>query len=263
MTTRTRRAAGLALALWALLAGSGHAQAPPPADTDEQRIADLVTANHILADQGVLDGFGHISVRSVKNPKHFFLARSVAPALVTRADILEFDEDSQPVVAGGPAPYSERFIHGEILRARPDVQSVVHGHTSSVLPFTVTLAPLKALIHVAYFLGTEPTPVFDIRSVEGSDNRMLITSGKTAAALARKMGKRSVVLMRGHGLAVVGASIREAVFFSVYTQVNAQIEAEALKLGPLQFMNSFEVQRTETIGLTRQWDLWAAAAAAP
>jgi ribulose-5-phosphate 4-epimerase/fuculose-1-phosphate aldolase len=260
--TRTR-IAGFALALWAVMAGAAFAAtAPSPvADTDEQRIADLVVANHILAAQGVLDGFGHISVRSAANPEHFFLARSVAPALVTRADILEFDKDSQPVVPGGPAPYSERFIHGEIFRARPDVQSVVHGHTPSVLPFTVTHAPLKALIHVASFLGTEAAPVFDIRDAEGEDNLMLVTSGKTAAVLAKALGKRSVVLMRGHGMAVAGASIRQAVFFSVYTQANAQVETEALKLGPPVFMNRFEVQRTETIGRTRQWELWATSAA--
>jgi ribulose-5-phosphate 4-epimerase/fuculose-1-phosphate aldolase len=230
------------------------------ADTDEQRIADLVIANHILASLNVLDGFGHVSVRSVRNPKHFFMARSVAPAQVTRDDILEFDENSQPIDALGRELYSERFIHGEVLRARPDVQSVVHSHSTAVLPFTVSNAPFKALIHVAYFLGVDPAPIFDIRVAEGEDNRMLVATGPTGAVLARTLGNRAVVLMRGHGMTVVGPSIRDAVFRAVYAQVNAQVELEALRLGPPVFMNEFEVMRTERI--TRQWDMWAAKASA-
>jgi ribulose-5-phosphate 4-epimerase/fuculose-1-phosphate aldolase len=230
------------------------------ADSDEQRIADLVIANHILASLNVLDGFGHVSIRSVRNPKHFFMARSVAPAQVTQDDILEFDENSQPIDGRGRELYSERFIHGEVLRARPDVQSVVHSHSTAVLPFTVSKAPFKALIHVAYFLGVDPAPIFDIRAAEGEDNRMLVATGPTGAALAKSLGDRNVVLMRGHGMTVVGPSIRDAVFRSVYTQVNAQVELEALRLGPPVFMNKFEVMRTERI--TRQWDMWAAKAAA-
>jgi ribulose-5-phosphate 4-epimerase/fuculose-1-phosphate aldolase len=254
---------GAGLAALVLLAGSdpaARAQAPPAADTDEQRIADLVLANHILADQGVLDGFGHISVRSVRNPRHFFMARSVAPALVARDDILEFDENSAPIDQRGRELYSERFIHGEILRSRPEVQSVVHSHSPAVLPFSVTGAPLKALIHVAYFLGTQPAPVFEIRDADGEDNAMLVNTARSGAALARSLGDRRVVLLRGHGMAVAGGSIREAVFEAIYTQVNAQIELEALKLGAPKFLNRFEVMRTERIG--RQWELWAAHAEA-
>ena len=258
MIPKTRIAA-LAAALLALMARPAPAQAPTPPDTDVQRIAELVVANHILADQGVLDGFGHISVRSVKNPKHFFMARSRAPALVTRDDILEFDENSAPVDQRGRELYSERFIHGEIFRARPDVQSVVHSHSPAVLPFSLTNAPLKALIHVAYFLGTEPAPVFEIRDAEGDDNRMLVSNARSGAALAKTLGTRAVALMRGHGMAVAAAGgIREAVFFAVYTQANARIEAETMRLGTPVFMNRFEVTRTERI--SRQWELWARAA---
>jgi ribulose-5-phosphate 4-epimerase/fuculose-1-phosphate aldolase len=242
------------------VAAQAPAPAPAVADTDKQRIADLVVANHILADQGVLDGFGHVSVRSVKNPKHFFMARSLAPALVTQADILEFDENSAPIDQRGRELYSERFIHGEILRARPEVQSVVHSHAAAVLPFSVTKAPLKALIHVAYFLGTEPAPVFDIRDADGADNRMLVNTARSGAALAHTLGGRSVALLRGHGMAVAGTSIREAVFEAIYTQVNARIELEALKLGTPEFLNRFEVTRTERI--SRQWEEWAAHAEA-
>ena len=234
-------------------------QAVAPADTDEQRIQDLVTANHIIADQGVVDGFGHISVRSIKNPSHFFLSKSKAPALITREDIMEFDENSEPVDAHGRKPYLERFIHGEIYRLRPDVQSVVHSHSPAVIPFGVTTVPLRPIMHMAGFLA-QTTPVFEIRNVAGDDNGILIKNRLLGAALARSLGDSSVVLMRGHGSAVVGPSIKDAVFRAVYTQVNAQIEAEALKLGPPVFLNSMEAAKVDAANrsnVTRDWDLWA------
>ena len=240
--------------------GQAQAQAPAAAPaanmlpaTDEARIAEVVTANHILADQGVLDGFGHVSVRSARNPKHYFMARSLAPSLVTKDDIVEY---GAPVTdLRGREQYSERFIHGEIYRSHPDVQSVVHAHTAAVLPFTVTTTPLKALIHVAYFLGTEPAPVFEIRNADGDDNRMLVNNIKTGAALAKVLGDRRVVLMRGHGMTVVGGSIREAVFEAIYTKANAEIETVALRMGDPVFLNRFEVTRTERI--SRQWEEWS------
>ena len=234
-------------------------QAVALADTDEQRIQDLIIANHIIADQGVVDGFGHISVRSIKNPSHFFLSKSKAPALITREDIMEFDENSEPVDARGRKPYLERFIHGEIYRARPDVQSVVHSHSPAVIPFGVTTVPLRPIMHMAGFLA-QTTPVFEIRNVAGDDNGILIENRLLGAALARSLGDSSVVLMRGHGSAVVGPSIKDAVFRAVYTQVNAQIEAEALKLGPPVFLNSMEAAKVDAANrsnVTRAWDIWA------
>ena len=228
--------------------------------TDAERIAELVVANHILADKGVVDGFGHISVRSASNPRHYFMARSVAPALVTREDILEFDEESQAIDARGRALYGERFIHGEIYRARPDVHSVVHSHSSEVLPFTVTRAPLKALIHVAAFLGTEPAPVFDLRDSEGAQNLMLVHDRKAGGDLARTLGRRSVVLLRGHGMAVAAPTIRDAVLRAIYTRVNAQVEMDAMRIGVPEFMNAFEVSRVDPA--ERQWQQWAADAEA-
>jgi HCOMODA/2-hydroxy-3-carboxy-muconic semialdehyde decarboxylase len=227
------------------------------ADTDETRIADLITANHILANEQVLDGFGHISVRSVTNPKHFYMARSRAPGLVGRADILEFDERSQPVVAQPPKMYGERFIHGEILAARADVNAVVHSHSPDVLPYTVTDAPFKALIHMAAFLGSTPAPVFEIREVLGEENQMLVTENRTGAALASRLGDRAVVLMRGHGMSVVGATVKEAVLRAIYTQLNARIETTSLGLGTPNFLNGFEVKRTDPVD--RPWEMWAAA----
>jgi ribulose-5-phosphate 4-epimerase/fuculose-1-phosphate aldolase len=222
--------------------------------TDAERIAELVSANHILANQGVVDGFGHISVRSAANPRHYFMARSLAPALVTRDDILEFDENSNPVNARGPQPYGERFIHGEIYRARPDVNSVAHSHSSEVLPFTVTKTPLKALIHVAAFLGAEAAPVFDLRNSEGPENLMLISNVKSGADLAKTLGNRSVVLMRGHGMAVAAPTTRDAVLRAIYTRVNAQVQMEAMKMGEPVFMSQFEATRVDPIA--RQWPLW-------
>jgi ribulose-5-phosphate 4-epimerase/fuculose-1-phosphate aldolase len=227
-------------------------------DTDESRIADLVIANHILANERVLDGFGHVSVRSASNPRHFFMARSRAPELVSRDDIFEFDERSEPVVPGAPKMYGERFIHGEILAARPDVNAVVHSHSTDVLPYTVTKAPFKALIHMAAFLGSSPAPIFEIRDVDGDENAMLVTENRTGAALASTLGDRAVVLMRGHGMSVVAQDVKHVVLRAIYAQLNARIETVALNMGEPTFMNAFEVKRTDPVD--RPWEAWAAKA---
>jgi ribulose-5-phosphate 4-epimerase/fuculose-1-phosphate aldolase len=258
-----RQALALAFLCAALgLSGQGRAQPAPaaqaavPADTDEQRIGDLIDANHILANEGVLDGFGHVSVRSVKNPRHYFMARSRGPGLVTRGDIMEFDENSEPVDQQGRAMYSERFIHGEIFRARPDVVAVVHSHSPEVMPFTVTKAPFQALAHISGFLGTTPVPVFEIRDVLGAENQMLVRDSKTGAAVAKTLGQRSVVLMRGHGMAVVAPSVRMVTLRAIYTQLNARIEAEALRMGTPTFLNATEASRIDPTD--RPWEVWLA-----
>ena len=245
-------------------AAAPQAASPQPVDSDEQRIQDLIIANHIIADQGVVDGFGHISVRSFSNPSHFFLSRSKAPALITREDIMEFDENSEPVDAHGRKPYLERFIHGEIYRARPDVQSVVHSHSPAVIPFGATNVPLRPIMHMAGFLS-QTTPVFEIRDFAGDDDGILVSNRMLGAALAKTLGDSPVVLMRGHGDAVVGPSIRIAVFRAIYTQVDAQIESEALKLGQPVFLNAKEaanVDESNRQQVGRAWDIWAAHAAA-
>lgn len=254
---------GASLGAMACTAAGAWAQSPAaipadefPPDSEEQRIADLVIANHILADHNVLDSYGHVTVRSFKNPKHFLMSGNRAPALVTADDIMEFDENSLAVDQRGRRVYNERFIHGEIFRVRPDVVAVVHGHAPEVLPFTVTDGvPLKALIHMAHFIGSEPVPVFDLETVEGANNNMLVLNPKSGAALAKTLGDRNVVLMRGHGMTVVGPNVRRATYNAVYTQVNARVELEALKLGQPKFMNKFEVQRVGQIN--RAWDAWA------
>ena len=233
--------------------------------TDEERIDDLVTANHILFQQGVVDGFGHVSVRSIAKPAHFFMSWNKAPALVTKDDMLEFDQDSTPLNANGRFPYGERFIHGEIYRARPDVQAVVHSHSPAVVPFGVTGVALRPIMHLAGFLP-QYVPVFDIRNVSGDNNRITVNTIEEGAALAKVLGDSSVALMRGHGDAVVGASVKHAVYRAIYTQVNAQIQLQALPLGQITYLNPLESANVDVSnekgGGHKAWDIWRAEAMA-
>jgi ribulose-5-phosphate 4-epimerase/fuculose-1-phosphate aldolase len=218
---------------------------------------DLVVANQILFDQGVLDGFGHISVRHDRDPAKYVMARHLAPGLVTEADLLEFNLDSEPVVDIGKRYYSERFIHGEIYRTRPDVMSVVHTHASSLIPFGVTKAKLRAIYHMSGFIGVE-TPVFEIREADGETD-MLISSPLRAKALSVSLGARPMVLMRGHGATVVGASIRQSVYRAVYAMMNAQLQSEALKLGEVNFLTETEAMKaaeSNNRSLDRPWEMW-------
>ena len=251
------------------------AAAPPPApaapriaDTDEQRIADLVEANHILANERVLDGLGHISVRSVARPGHYFMVRSMAPTAATRADIVEFDENGKGIDDRGRAVYAERFIHGEIYRARPDVQAIVHSHAAAVLPFTITGAPFAPAIHMASFIGVDPAPTFDIRDVYGADNRLLIANAESGAALAKTLGNRNILLIRGHGFVVVtgpeGQPVRWVAARTFFTQQNAEVLAQGLLLGKPKFLNRFEVNFVPGV-LAPWWEQYSirAAGAAP
>ena len=261
MTTIGRRIfCGCGCAYVALLPGLAHAQAGPVSAgaADPALVEDLVAANRILFDQGVVDGFGHVSVRHDKDPNRFLLSRSMAPGLVTAADIMEFDLDGVAVDAGGRAVYLERFIHGEIYRLRPDVRSVVHSHSPAVIPFGVSHVALKPLYHMSGFLGAG-APVFEIREAGGPATDMLIRTRELGHALAAALGDRPVILMRGHGSTVVGPSIRNAVFRAVYTEVNARLENEALRLGDVVFLNEQEAAKameTSASQVNRPWELW-------
>jgi|SRR5579859_667858 len=228
-------------------------------------LGDLVAANRILYRQGVVDGFGHVSARHPDRPDRFLLARSMAPGQVTRTDILEFHLDGTPVDPEGPKPYLERFIHGEIYRARADVMAVVHSHSPSVVPFgVVPSVPLRPICHMSGFIG-EAAPVFEIREAAGPASDMLIRTPGLGAALADKLGPASVVLMRGHGSTVVGGTIRQAVFRAVYTEVNARLQAEALRLGPPVFLTGEEAAAASATNdgqIDRAWNLWRAEAEA-
>ena len=231
-----------------------------PQRQDAERITDLVVANHILADQGVVDGFGHVSVRAASNPQHYFISRSRAPSLVMAADIMEYDLDDNPIDARGRSSYLERFIHSEIYRARPDVQSVVHSHSPAVIPFSVSDVPLRPVYHMAGFL-LRAVPVFEIRAAGGDETDMLVRNRLLGAALATTLGSGTVALMRGHGNVVVGQSVRTAVLHAIYTDVNARLQATALQLrGQVTYLNEVEAARIGELNdqqVDRAWDLWS------
>jgi ribulose-5-phosphate 4-epimerase/fuculose-1-phosphate aldolase len=236
-------------------AAAQSAGAPDPALVD-----DLVAANRILYDQGVVDGFGHVSVRHDRDANRFLLARSMAPGLVTKDDILEFDLDGNAVDAKGRTLYLERFIHSEIYKAHPEVKAIVHSHSPSVIPFGVTAVGLKPIYHMSAFLGSG-APVFEIREAGGDATDMLIRTPTLGAALARSLGGAAVVLMRGHGDVVVADSLKLVVFRAIYTEINAKLEGEAVRLGQgkITFLNDKEAAAataTNNQVIGRAWELW-------
>jgi len=242
-----------ALAVAAFPVGAFAAEPADPALLD-----DVVTANHILYDQGVVDGFGHLSARHDKDPTRYLLSRSMAPALVTTADIMEFDLDSHPIDARGRVPYLERFIHGEIYRVRPDVMAIVHSHSPAVLPFADTNVKLRPMNHIAGFLGDGP-PVFEIRTAAGPESDMLIRNNAIGQALAKTLGLGSVALMRGHGSVAAAQSVKHVVFRAIYTEVNARTEIQALAIGKPVFLNDKEAaaaMKTNDSLVDRPWALW-------
>jgi ribulose-5-phosphate 4-epimerase/fuculose-1-phosphate aldolase len=227
---------------------------------DPRLIDDLVAANRILSDQGVVDGFGHVSARHTADATHFLLARSMAPGLVTADDIMEFDLDGDAIDPRGRTLYVERFIHSEIYKIHPEIKAIVHSHSPSIIPFGVTNVPLRPIYHMSSFLGAG-VPIFEIREAGGPATDMLIRNPELGAALARRIGTSAVVLMRGHGDVVVGASVQQVVFRAIYTEVNAKLQAEALRLGQgeVNFLNAEEAAKatmTNNAVLGRPWELW-------
>jgi ribulose-5-phosphate 4-epimerase/fuculose-1-phosphate aldolase len=225
---------------------------------DPALIDDLVAANRILFDQGVVDGFGHVSARHDRHPDRFLLARSMAPGLVTAADIMCFGRDGEALDGDDRAVYLERFIHSEIYRARPDVGAIVHSHSPSVIPFGIVRdAPLRPVFHMAAFLPPA-APVFEIRTVEPASD-LLIRTPKLGAALAAALGGDAIVLMRGHGATAVGDTVRQAVFRAVYAETNARLQALAMQLGRVTYLSAAEAETAAaSVGgqLARAWDLW-------
>ncbi len=238
--------------------------AAPSVAPDAGLIADLVAANHILYDQGVVDAFGHVSARHDKRPDHFLLARNMAPGSVAAADIVEFDLNGNPVDAAGRKVYLERFIHGELYRARPDVMAVVHSHSHNVVPLSVVKnTPLRAVFHMAGFIG-EAAPVFEIREAGGAATDLLISDNALGRALAEKFTDSDIALMRGHGSTVVAGSVPLAVYRAVYAELNARYQLQASGLGDVTYLTAEEgracVARIEG-QVQRPWDLWKAEAA--
>ncbi|MDX3905345.1 MAG: class II aldolase/adducin family protein [Pigmentiphaga sp.] len=228
-------------------------------------IDDLVVANRVLAKYNVLDGFGHVSVRHPDRPEHFLLSRSLAPELVTAADIMEFDADSNPVGGDTRTPYLERYIHGEIYRARPDVQAVVHSHSPSVIPFASSSVRLRPIYHMAGFLSGG-APVFDIRCCFGATD-LLVRCREHGVELARTLGQQNVSLMRGHGFVTVGSDIRIAVYRAMYTETNAALQQKAIGLGgEVTYLDEAEAEMADTMMagvMFRPWELWKKKAMEP
>lgn len=220
---------------------------------DPGQIEDLVAASRVLARHGVLDAWGHVSIRHPANPERYLLSRARAAALVTADDIMEFDLDSNPVYQNGRRVFLERFIHGEVYRARPDVNAVVHSHSPSMIPFSVTGEPLKAISHIASFM-VDDVPVWEIRDV-GITQGLLVTNGAQGRSLAGKLGAGPVALMRGHGNVVVASDIKRAVHRALYAEVNARQLALARSFGrPIAFIRPDEAQDPKR--LDDAWELW-------
>ena len=225
---------------------------------DPKLIEDVVVANRVLADLGVVDGFGHVSVRHDKDPDRYLMSRSMAPALVKAEDILEYDLDSVAVDAKGQALFLERFIHGEIYKARPDVKAVVHSHSPSVIPFGVSKTRLQPIYHMSSFMGLD-VPVFEIREVTGPASDLLVRNAQIGAVLAKVLGDKTVALMRGHGSVTVGISIPQVVFRAYYAEMNARLQSEAIKLGAVTYLNADEAAaaaKTNDGLVMRPWELW-------
>ena len=225
-------------------------------------IDELVTANRILANEGIVDSFGHVSVRHPKDNNVYLLSRARAPELVEAKDILGYTLDGDPVEAKkaeGLASYIERFIHGAIYEARPDVQSVVHNHSPSTIPFGVTGNPLKPVQHMCASIGHE-VPLWDSQDGFG-DTALLVNSMEMGRDLAKRLGKGAALLMRGHGAVVASGSIRQAVFVSVYLERNAILQMQAMAMGRIKFLSKGEVDaviaRTGPYTLDRAWDAFA------
>jgi ribulose-5-phosphate 4-epimerase/fuculose-1-phosphate aldolase len=236
-----------------LFGGQQPASAGP---VEPALIDDLVTANRILAREQIVDAFGHVSMRHPRGADRFLIARSVAPELVTAADIIEYDLDGNAIDAGGRASYRERFIHAEIYRARSDVKAVVHCHTASLIPFGVTRVALRPIYHQSAFIA-DGVPVFEIRDAAGMTD-MLVSDARLGRALAHTLSNKSVALMRGHGAVIVGDSIPLVVGRSVYLDINARAQAQAMTLGgKITYLDSEEARKyLAPNNYDRAWELW-------
>ena len=225
----------------------------------ERAIHELVIANRILAHEGVLDAFGHISIRHRERPDRYWMARSRSPELVEAGDIMEFDLDSNPVDQHGRVMYGERPIHGCIYAARPEVMAVCHNHAHSLVPFGVTGAVIKPIWHMAAGIGSE-IPIWDIREQFG-DTNLLVTTNDQGRSLARSLGQRRVCLMRGHGGVVAAHDLRATVFIAIYLMVNAALLKDARAMGEVKVLSDGEIKLANELLLTplaqdRAWEYW-------
>jgi ribulose-5-phosphate 4-epimerase/fuculose-1-phosphate aldolase len=232
---------------------------------DPAALAELVTANRILAREGVVDAFGHVSIRHPARPDVYCLSRARAPECIEAPDIMEFSLDGTSIDARGRKAYAERFIHGAIYEGRPDVGAVVHNHSPGIIPFGVTGVRLRPVMHMCASMGTE-VPIWDSRTSFG-DTNLLVTNVAMARDLARALGDRSVTLMRGHGAVVAGGSLREAVFNAIYLELNATLQQRAAALGAITFLSEGEVRAVlstrSSFTFERAWEYWCRRAGQP
>lgn len=226
---------------------------------------ELVTANRILAREGVVDAFGHVSVRDPEHPGRYLLSRARAPERIEVADVMEFTLDGAPIDAAGRTPYAERHIHGAVYAARRDVQAVVHNHSPSLVPFGITGTELRPVMHMCASMGAR-VPLWDSRTTFG-DTNLLVTTITMGEDLARALGPRPVILMRGHGCVVAGMSLREVVFNSVYLELNAALQMRASTLGEITFLSDGEVEAVlstrSSFTYERAWEYWCGRAGRP
>jgi ribulose-5-phosphate 4-epimerase/fuculose-1-phosphate aldolase len=222
---------------------------------------DLVIANRILAERNVVDAYGHVSMRHPSRPERFLLSRSRSPELVVEADLMEFTLDGKVVGDDGRPPYLERFIHGAVYEARPDVHAVVHSHAEETLAFSISSVPLRPVIHVARGIGPS-VPVWDIADQFGDDTDLLVTNVDYGRDLAKRLGRARVVLMRGHGFAAAGSTVMDVVRTSVYLPVNARVLTSAMRFGAFKTLSPGEIQAGAGFdptapGSWRAWEYWA------
>ncbi|HLH93933.1 MAG TPA: class II aldolase/adducin family protein [Xanthobacteraceae bacterium] len=228
-----------------------------PDAPDPALLEDLVTANRILSDQGVIDAYGHISARDPSRPAYYWISRSMAPALVTATDIIACDLDNDPVRPNETRLFFERVIHGEIYKARPDVMAVLHNHSPSLIPFCNSGTRLRPMVGSAAFLG-EGAPVFDIRSMDDEGDLNICTVAQ-ASGMAQALGAHCLVLLRGHGAVFAGDSIRQVVRRAIIAETNARQQIQATMLGPVQFLTAREIafaRRSKPKDPDRAWQFW-------
>lgn len=219
---------------------------------------ELVTANRILAREGVVDSFGHVSIRHPDNPQRYFLSRARAPECIELDDLMEFTLEGEPIDPRGRTPYKERHIHGAIYERRPDILAVVHNHSPNVIPYGITGTKLRPVMHMCASMGTE-VPIWDSRCKFG-DTNLLVTSMDMGRDLAVSLDGNRAALMRGHGCVVIGGSLREVVFASVYLELNAELQGKAAAMGEITFLSDGEVEEIlssrKSFTFERAWERW-------
>lgn len=236
------------------------ASVPP---VDQTLLDDLVDANRILYTKNIVDGLGHVSARHGKDPNLYVMAAEKAPGLVSREDLAIYDLDSNAQTLKDRRPYNERFIHGEIYKARPDIKSVIHCHTPSLVTFCVCQVPLRPLYHMSGFLG-RGVARFEIREFAKEATDMLVSSPQLGVSLAKVLGDKQIVLMRGHGATMAGQSVKHSVYRAIYAALNATMQMDAMRMGEISFLSDEEAMKGMDINdrfVERSWALWKLEAA--